>query len=310
MPEPKQISGKNAAMKTQPILSIVLILRNPGDEIDGVCTSLVGDAHNEEIEIIIVDGRPEPKEGLPSYDDITVLSAPGLNMPHLKAFGAAQSHARSIAFLEPKGVPTATWLTTILHELHDHTEAALTGPVFYEGSGSAFDRAAFLFEYGAFARDYGFEGEAPELAGNNMALPNSLLFTTCGDFIKKNGLNKPFVQQRLQNGGMPIRFAQGMAINLHTKHSAGEFLKTRFHYARCFGGMRCAQATTIKAWVYRIGTPVIPLLVMYKAFQRATANPLFDVASFLWLAGISFAWSLGEAVGYWSGSGKSCERLY
>ncbi len=291
--------------ETHPRLSVVLIQRDPLDSADAALEVLKREAGDAEI--ILVDGRPES----PGAMDETLIriSAPGLDMPRLKALGAARAHGAYIAFLEPKGVPASGWVSAIGRAFDDNARAALTGPVIYGGTGHAFDRAAFLFEYGAFT-DGAKTETATDLAGNNMALPAAPLRALCEDVLQTHGLNKPFIQHALQAGGVSLRWVDGMAIRLQTKHRAGAFLKTRFHYARCFGGVRCAEAPAGRTALLRIGAPAVPLLVLYRALRRSLGSPLLDLGSFFWLTVISAVWAAGEVSGYWMGVGDSCNRLY
>jgi hypothetical protein len=297
----------NEDAATDRLLSIVLILRDPADSADGVLDALRREPGAEEVEIVLVDGRPEDGGG--EYERVTHISAPGLNMPQLKALGAARARGGYIAFLEPKGVPADGWGSAIRRALDDNGTAALTGPVLYGGTGGAFDRAAYLFEYGAFAARSDSE-TAADLAGNNMALPAGPLQSLCGHTLRTHGLNKPFIQQELLAGGVSLRWVAGMAIRLQTKHQPGPFLKSRFQYGRCFGGVRCAEASPVRAALYRTGTPLIPPLVLYRAVRRSVGTPLLDAGSFFWLMAICAVWAAGEIAGCWAGAGDSSNRLY
>ena len=290
----------------KPDLSIVLILRDPADSADPVLDALMSEPGIQGTEVILVDGRSNAEGS--AWDNVVTISAPDLNMPQLKAIGVNSARGINIAFLEPKGVPAAGWLAAAL-PTDGQAKAALTGPVIYDGTGSAFDRAAFLFEYGAFSETNGSE-EASDLAGNNMSLPAEELRSQCTEILEMHGLNKPFVQEALRTGGVSLRWAPGMIIRLRTKHRAGAFLKARFNYARCFGGVRSIEADCRKAWLYRIGTPAIPFLVFNHALRRSMGSPLLDFGGLLWLAVISVAWATGEIAGIWAGPGDSCSHLY
>tara|TARA_R110002072_G_scaffold95554_4_gene210676 strand:+ start:2500 stop:3453 length:954 start_codon:yes stop_codon:yes gene_type:complete len=306
----------------EPILSVVLIVRHPNETPDAVLSALASEtedpAARAQTEIILVDGRPDavdPRGNLPGR--LTRLLRPGLNMPLLKAEGVAVARGKSVAFLEPKAVPVEGWLRAALAAVAAHPGAALGGAVTV-GPCRAADRAAYAFEYSAFSHAALARGTGTDLPGNNMVLPLAALRDLCGDILEAEGLNKPFCQARLTGGGVAIVMVPEMTVQIKTQYRLGSLLASRFRYARCFGGTRAALARPKKRWLYRLGAPLVPALLLRRHLGTAlrTAGPdrlgpeKLGAGGLAALSALCLAWSAGEAAGSWAGPGKSCNRLY
>lgn len=300
-------------MAGAPALSVVLIARRPEEPPDAVLDALLAQPGAEGIEVILADGRPgagaAPGAGRPG---VTTLSAPGLNMPRLKALGAEAARGGAVAFLEPKAVPAPGWLAAALRGVAAHPGAALAGAVAFGGDGSAADQAAFVFEYASFSPEALAAGRTRDLPGNDMVLPREALWRLCGDVLRAEGLNKPFVQARLLAGGVPLVPWPALLVRMRTHHRTGPLLASRFRYARCFGGTRAAWASPRRRWAYRLGAPAVPLLLLarhLRAAREAGVGP-HRPGALATLAALCLAWSAGEALGSWAGPGAACEALH
>lgn len=312
------MSHPEAATSTKaPTLSVVVIVRHPQDTPDAVLAALASQTANPteraQTEIILVDGRPDAADPrVPLPDQFTRLIRPGLNMPLLKAEGVTVARGRSVAVLEPKAVPVEGWLRAALAALAAYPDTALGGAVTV-GPCPAADRAAYAFEYSAFSLTALAHGSGTDLPGNNMVLPLIALRDLCGDILEADGLNKPFCQARLTEGGVAIVMVPEMTVQIKTQYRLGSLLASRFRYARCFGGTRAALASPRKRWVYRLGAPLVPALLLYRhlgAALRPAGHAKIGVGGLAALSALCLAWSAGEAAGSWAGPGNTCDKLY
>lgn len=313
---------ETAETGAEPILSVVLIVRHPEETPDAVLTALASEtaskmsgqaADGTAVETILVDGRPvSPDPRGPRPDRLTRLPRPGFNMPRLKAEGAAAARGRFVAFLEPKGVPVPGWLRATLAACATHTGAVFGGAVI-AGPGGAADRAAYAFEYSAFSLAALARDNSRDLPGNNMVLPLAPLRDLCSDILEAEGLNKPFCQARLTDGGLTIVMVPEMAVRIATDYRLGALLASRFRYARCFGGTRAALADRRQRWLYRLGAPLVPVLLLHRhlgAALRAAGSGRPGTGTLAALSALCLAWSAGEAAGSWAGPGRACDALY
>lgn len=294
-----------------PDIAVILILRAPGDTPEAVLAALAAQPEAAGFAVILVDGRPEaPRGAAPA--GVIHLRAPGLNMPRLKARGIAATEAGTLAFLEPKAVPAPGWAAALIEARSAAPQAVIGGTVRFGGRATAADQAAFIFEYADFSAAQLQSGRSRDLPGNNMVLPRAALLAHCGDILAREGLNKPFCQARLLAAGLPLHPAPGMAVSMTTAHGLPGLLSSRMRYARCFGGTRVALAGPGQRWRYRLGAPLVPVLVLVKrlgAVGRAETGPRRP-GTLPALALLCLAWAMGEIAGSWRGAGHACEKLY
>ena len=299
------------AMPAAPDVAVILILRDPGDRPEAVLAALADQPEAAGFAVILVDGRPDgPRFAAPA--GVIHLRASELNMPQLKARAIAATNATALAFLEPKAPPAPGWAAALIGARTAAPEAALGGTVRFAGRGTAADQAAFIFEYADFSAARLESGRTRDLPGNNMVLPRAALLAHCGDILAREGLNKPFCQARLLAAGVPLLLVPGMAVAMTTSHQLSGLLSSRMRYARCFGGTRVALAAPGQRWRYRLGAPLVPVLVLVKrmaAAGRAETGPRRP-GTLPALALLCLAWAAGEIAGCWRGAGRACEKLY
>lgn len=290
-------------------LTIILIVRHPQETPDAVLEALAAEPGIAAVEVILADGRPDAgtigAETLP----VRRLLHPGENMPRLKARGVAAARGTALAFLEPKAVPVRGWLAAVREALARHPGAALGGAVVFAGGGAA-DRAAYLFEYGAFRPEILARGTTQDLPGNNMILPAAALRRDCANILAEEGLNKPFCQTRLRAGGTAVVLVPGIRVRMATRYRLASLLASRWRYARCFGGTRAARAERGQRWRYRLGAPVVPALLLSRHLGRAMQGGRPGPGTLLALSALCLTWAGGEALGSWAGPGRCCDRLY
>ena len=115
--------------------------------------------------------------------------------------------------------------------------------------------------------------------------------------------------------GAPGGFAfyrDGGAIIHHVKDfGIREFLSQRYHYSRSHAGMR-NQELGWKRWVYFGGSPLLVPLLYYRiarnVWRRHGPVKEFVLATPLILLYVT-VWTVGEAVGYAAGGGRSILRV-
>lgn len=298
----------NPDAAADPPLSIIVIVRHPAETPDAVLAALAAEPGIAEAEVLLVDGRPGAVAA-PDRQGFATLLRPGLNMPRLKAEGIAAARGRSLAFLEPKGVPQPGWIGAARAALARHPAAALSGSVTAAPGGAA-DRAAQIFEYAAFRPEVMARGGTQDLSGNNMILPADALRRFCGDILAAEGLNKPFCQQRLQQNGIALVMVPELRVRMHTRHRLGALLASRYRYGRCFGGTRAALATPALRRRYRVGAPAVPALLLARHMRAACRDGWPGLGTLGALAALCLAWSAGEAAGSWAGPGRACDALF
>ena len=265
-------------------------------------------------EILVADGSGGDELGsLEGCAVVRRLRLPPASMPRLKAVAILASRAPIVAILDPNDVALPGWLAAILdHFPRDPRVAGVGGSVEPGRSRHMGDRGAYLFEYGCFAPPIRPGPTLGDLPGNNVAYRRSALVGDCGDLLE-GGFWKPFFHERLRALGHSLALLPQMRVRHETDHRFGAFLRSRFHFGRCFGAMRARRASFARRWTYRALAPLVPLVVAAKQLGRALRHPVRRRAlarAALPLLGICVGWGVGEWLGYWAGAAKSCDRVH
>jgi glycosyltransferase involved in cell wall biosynthesis len=233
-------------------------------------------------------------------------------MPAIKAAAIRACHGEIVAILDAHDAAQPGWLNEIRAGLASGEVAAVGGAVMPGGPPTAANRAAYLFEYGAFEPPLEQGPTSGDLPGNNVAYRRRLLVETCGDLLAA-GFYKPFFHDRIRRHGGKLWLRPAMRVTHLTQHRLLDFALRRFHYGRCFGARRIGLAPVSFKIAYRLAAPAIPPLLVVRHLIRAVSHPenrkILPHAAIA-LVCICIAWGVGEWMGYWAGAGRSCDKVY
>ncbi|MEE8526092.1 MAG: glycosyltransferase [Thermoanaerobaculia bacterium] len=313
-----------AEREQPPRLSVVVFLRQVPETISETLSSLARQELFENTEVILADGSPEGAgEALrESFPWVRLLSltpgktsrrSPSGAMPFLKGEAIRAARAEVVAILDPLDAAEPGWIRELLDGLADESVAAVGGAVILDGPATAANRAAYLFEYGAFNPPIEAGCTDGDLPGNNVAYRRRLLVEDCGDILDREGFNKPFVHQRIRERQGKLVLRAGMRVRHLSRHRFLPFAVRRFHYGRCFGAVRWRRSPFRQRLLYGLGAPAVPAWLMVRHLLRSFRHPVnrrYLLHAAPALLGICLFWGLGEWIGYWFGAGRSCERLY
>jgi hypothetical protein len=91
------------------------------------------------------------------------------------------------------------------------------------------------------------------------------------------------------------------------------FLIRRFRHGRCFAGMRVVQAALLTRICYALGSPLLPVIFLFRTINALWAKKRYRKEFLLSLPIAVLAivmWSMGEFLGYVAGKGNSCSYIY
>jgi glycosyltransferase involved in cell wall biosynthesis len=301
--------------ESAPRVSVVVFLRDRHSKVRETLESLRRQTRFEEIEVILADGRPEAERDglLQDFPWPRHLDLPGRNMPQLKGAAVRAARGDIVAILDPWDAAEPDWIDEILAALADPSVIAAGGVVALDGPATAANRAAYVYEYGAFNPPIAAGPTDADLPGNNLALRRRFLIEHCADILETEGFNKAFCQARLRARGGLLIFHPPMRVRHLTDYRFMPFAVRRFHYARCFGAVRRRLSPWPRKLLYCVFAPTVPVLLMLRNLPRVRRHPPnrrhLDGAVLPFL-GICAVWGLGEWIGYWFGAGRSCEKFY
>jgi hypothetical protein len=297
-----------------PVVSVVVAVRRDDRGLERTLDALYAQTRAYFLEIVLVDGTEAGVRGgvRESLAGLHHLRVPEASLPVLKGRGILASKGRYVGFIDPHDCPEADWMEQVEAAFEDARVVAVGGTVLPGGSPGPGNRAAYLFEYGAFAPGFTEGPTAGDLPGNNVAYRRSALVETCAELLPE-GFWKPFFHERIREQGGQLHLRPGMRIRHETEYDLLGFARSRFHFGRCFGAMRRARSRGLRRWTYCVFAPVVPGLLCVRHFRRARGQAALRAllpGTRGALVVVCFAWGLGEWWGTWFGRGRSCERVY
>lgn len=228
-------------------------------------------------------------------------------VPELRAAGIAAARAPHVAVIEDHCVVREGWADRLL-DAHRSGRSVVGGPVRNGATGRIRDWAAFFCEYSEHMEPVA-TGSTVSLVGMNVSYDRSAIEAMKELLLE--GRWETWLHPHLQRSGFEL-YSDGESGLDHVKDfGIREFLSQRYHYARSHAGLRNRELGR-RRWIYCLGSPaIVPLM-----YTRITRNVLakrrcrlqFALATPLVLMYLG-AWSVGEAVGYSAGGGRSLLKV-
>jgi len=297
-----------------PRFSVVVFARESVATIGEALGSLAAQTRRDRAEVLVADASEDGTAGriAREFPWVVHLRRPGGTMPTLKAEAIRAARGELVCILDPADAAAPDWLERIDAAMREPATTAVGGAVELVGPATAADRAAYLFEYGAFEPPLEAGPTDGDLPGNNVAYRREALVDWCADLLP-GGFYKPFFHARIRARGGRLVLDPTMRVRHLTRYTWRGFGASRFHYGRCFGAMRLADARGRRRLVLAVLAPAAPPLLVVRHLRRAWGHPgnrrhLRRAAPAL--AGVCLLWGTGEWLGAWLGPGRSCERVY
>ncbi|MEC4888441.1 MAG: glycosyltransferase [Nitrospira sp.] len=294
-----------------PRLSVIVACTHTHRDLMPVLASLRAQEGAEALEIIVADGSGDRADRHSRGQDegIMTLQFPqGTTLPVLWGAGIRQSRGALIAILDDCSVPDRRWAASIL-AAHESPDLVIGGAVDPSPERSLVDWAAYFCEYGQFMLPLP-GGNVSELPGNNIAFKRAAL-SRGTEFIEQ-GFWKTYWCRSLQDEGVQLRSAPSMVVYDRKSYRLVPFLIRRYHHGRCFAGMRWTQLSPGMRFLYALGTPVLPVLFMWRMagpiMRKRRYLPQFIRSLPVSIVAVA-SWSWGECCGYLAGPGRSGEWI-
>ncbi len=233
-------------------------------------------------------------------------------MPQGKARAIKEARGGIIAIIDAHDRAEPGWLSAIAVALESPEFEAVGGEVIFDGPAHGINAAGYLFEYGAFAPPGRAGATLQDLPGNNVAYRRTVFDTTCRDMLDE-GFWKPFYHRRMRDRGDQLGLVENMRVKHHIPTDLFAFCRRRYHYGRCFGAMRLAEARGVRAAVLKVFAPAALPILCYRHTRAAWAHPTNRAllrACLPELLLLSCSWAAGEWVGAWVGPGDACDTVY
>lgn len=263
-----------------------------------------------EAEVIVADWtdretRTKIEHGWPS---VRLLSfEEPMAVPELRAAGIAASSAPHVAVIEDHCVVRDGWAQRLL-DAHRRGRPVVGGPVRNGATRRVRDWAAFFCEYSEHMEPVA-TGSTGSLVGMNVSYDRRAIDAM--EPLLAEGRWETWLHPHLQRRGFEL-YSDGSSGLDHVKEfGIREFVSQRYHYARSHAGMRNEELGA-RRWIYFLGSPaLVPLLyarIARNVAAKGRCRREFALATPLVLVYLA-VWSVGEAVGYAAGGGRSLLKV-
>lgn len=297
------------AAEARPRLSIVVAAWHGAAELARCLAALDAAGAADDSEIIVARNweGAEAAALAARYPRVVHVALADATVPRLRAAGLARARGDVIAFLEDHAAVVPGWARAVIRA-HGQGHAAVGGPVANAPGSSALDWAAYFYDYGRYAPPCG-PAVATQLSGINSSYRRDSL-EALGNAIGE-GIHEDRLQAALQARGETFFLDPDAAVVQHGHHTAVGATTQAFHLARGFAARRAAGTSVLARTVRTVGSAMLPAVMLWRVSRRALVAPGLRLRLFRalpWLAVLVASWSLGEAMGYAVGAGRSEEH--
>jgi GT2 family glycosyltransferase len=275
----------------------------------GECLASV-ERHCPEAEVIVADWTDDEtrRRVRDRWPQVTLLSFDEpMTVPELRAAGVFAAHAPYVALIEDHCVVREGWAERLV-AAHERGYAVAGGPIVNVVTGRVRDWAAFFCEYSAFMAPLP-AGETGDLPGMNVSYDRPALEAI--DDLLREGRWESWLHARLRERGFRFWSDPEAAIEHAKDFDFREFLSQRYHYSRSYAGMRNPDLGRRRA-LYLLGSPAVVPLVYWRTarnvLRRGRRRGELVAATPLILL-YTAVWSVGEAIGYAFGGGRSLLKV-
>ncbi len=296
---------------SDPDLTVVVPSVNGWPDLEGCLAALSRQSGSVSIEILVVDriGKDVPGKIRQHFPSVEILEvAPHTSIPEMRALAFRQARGRIVGVIEDHVLVPPDWAVKML-DAHRSGAVVVGGSVFNSACDRLTDWAAFLCEY-SHCLVPPPAGPCEWVTGNNVTYRKELL-DKYRPIIEEHRW-EDHLHSALRRAGVELLSRPDIAVG-HKKHyTIAEYAHQRYLYSRSFSGMRAGSMPVPKRLVFGfLSLGLSPLL-----FWRVVRNVLKSgrhyrqlVLSLPLLVFFALSWSLGDAVGFWCGRGRSLEKI-
>ncbi len=226
---------------------------------------------------------------------IGIIEAPeATDVPHLRVAGMRAARGDIVLSTEDHLVPDPSWIQA------SNPGNPVTAGAIEFGSGTAFERALYLFEYGAFMPPL-LDGGSP--SGANVVYTRdalALLQPRYESYEWEHAWHDFLLEQ-----GCHFSASNEMRLRWCHKGTLSKFLRTARLHGRNYGARR-QFSSGLRRLIQVVVLPAMPFLLAGKKIAGAISKQ--PAAAFAWLAAtpallvLYSEWCLGEGQGYLTGT--------
>ncbi len=235
-----------------------------------------------------------------SYPTVQFVAAPDkADVPHLRGLALNEISVGTAVLTEDHCLVAAGWLLPMLERLSAGADV-VGGPMENAQTERSVDWGAYFSEYGFFGPRASSFGEVPSPTGANVAYAQRLVPHIAKWY--RAGLWENVVHDALRSAGGRFVFADRATVRQNGRYGFRSFCRDRFAHGRNYARKRVGEAGLVRRLFRAASTPILPLVLLRRAWRTAGAHDPNAFLRSLPLTGTFFAaWCLGEFVGYLEG---------
>ncbi len=297
----------NEAAAETPIISVVIASKVGAPFINACLESLTRQKNAPEFETLVVDCHGEETRKMIARDfpgvRIIPMEAPQ-TIPELRRVGIQHAKGDIVAIIEEHCLAAENWLETIANAF-ENPYAAVGGPTADYNYKRLRDWVTYFTEYNTFIPPVP-AGEAPFLAGNNVAFRREILMKHLPDL--EHGYWEAYLYPRLKADNEIVYSEPNMVVYHIGPFNYFYYLRQRFLFSRAFAGARRMVMPWSRRLIYVAASPLLPLLLLGRMASRVWSKKCHVdkfILSIPLLIPVSGIYILGEVIGYLAGPGNS-----
>ncbi len=263
-----------------------------------------------EAEVIVADWTDDPTRQLvrERWPHVKLLSFDEpMTVPELRAAGIFAAQSSHVAVIEDHCDVLPGWAPGIV-AAHGAGHPVVGGSIRNARTRRLRDWAAFFCEYSAFMEP-AEAGPVGGLPGMNVSYDRAALAAI--EDLLRAGHWESWLHPRLLERGFELWCDPEIVLDHAKDFGFLEFVSQRYHYSRSYAGMRNKELGP-KRVLYALGSPLLVPLAYARIARNVRARPAyrsaFKRATPLILL-YTAVWTVGEAIGYAFGGGRSLLRV-
>lgn len=216
-----------------------------------------------------------------------------------RAAGLAAASAPIVALTEDHARPAPDWCRNIVRAHAALPHAAIGGAI-DNASPELLARAVHLCDFGRYQRPLP-SGPADFVSDVNVSYKRSALEAVSAHW--RDGYHEPAVHQALCARGGVLWLDPSIVVEQQRgRLELLPCLHERYAWARLYAGKRCDELSRGQRAARALLAPLLPAVLFARQLRGAWTRRRRENACALPLVAILLcAWSIGEAVGYWTG---------
>ncbi len=305
-------------------LSIVVVSLVGGDALINHLESLT-DVPGECL--VLVDGTKNNIMNMQKqFPSMHFIERNNMTVPMARKHGVELSTGGIVALLEDTSLPTSGWYDAISAAFSGAEVLAVGGPVVLSPKLGGRFLALGCGEYGRFhpdrytqlvdgLSDEQVDNEAHKngmlpvtrLSGNNLAYRSDQLLKYLAG--SEQGLIEGQINELLKADGYKLYMHPTMSVTYAMMDKHGARLNTRFNHGRLYAGNQIACKGMSRRIICFMKSMILPVVLTVRGWSSMTSavESVSWPKVMVWIFLMETAWSIGEAVGYLKGAGRSLE---